>query len=161
MAMKAMASERERDVVALQGGQGGGDGGDARGHRHGHREDVVDEQRGSRGLGRGLAQVLLGDDVGAAAARVFDDGLAVAEGEDHQQEVMPRATGTESPKIRRGRGPRRRAAPAVAQGRGQGGHDLLGGVGHRGERVGGEDRQGDRVADLGVFGLVAGQTAAE
>ena len=144
-------------VVAVQGRHGRGDGGDAGGHRHRHGEHVVDEQRGAGGLGRHLAQVLLGHDVGAAAAGVFHDRLPVAEGQQDQEDDDADADRHRQPEHGRGRHARGEARAAMAQGHGQGGHDLLGAVGHRGERVRREDRQANGIADLGVLGLVAGQ----
>jgi hypothetical protein len=55
-------------------------------HRHGDRQDVVDEQRRAATSDGDGAEVLLADDVAAAAARrVGVDGLAIAGDDDEQQ----------------------------------------------------------------------------
>ena len=58
---------------------------DARRDRHGDREDVVHQQRRARHLGGELAEVVAGDDVGAAAGGVGVNGLLVGDGDDRQQ----------------------------------------------------------------------------
>ena len=58
--------------------------GRARRHRHGHGEDVADEQRRAGHLGGDDAEVVAGDEVGAAGRRVRLDRLPV--GQDQQAE---------------------------------------------------------------------------
>ena len=78
-AMISDEAERDRHAVRAQVGERGGQGGDAGRDRHRHGEDVVGEQRDAGHLGGQQAEVVLGDDVGAAGRRVRLDGLAVAE----------------------------------------------------------------------------------
>ena len=125
---------RQVHPVGVQGGERRGDLRHARGDRHGHGEDVVGQQRGACGLRGQLAQVVAGHDVGAAAARIGVNGLLVRHGDDQQQG---------------GDGDRDRehvAEGQAAAGR-QDDQDLLRGVGRRRQRIRGENRQPDQLAD--------------
>ena len=66
-------------------GKGGGDGGHAGRDADRHGQHVVDEQRRRRDEAGVRSDVLLGDDVRAAPARVGVDRLPVGKG-DHQQQ---------------------------------------------------------------------------
>ena len=57
---------------------------DARGDAHRHREDVVDQQRGCRDQGGHLAEIFLRDDVGATAARIRVERLAIRKDDDRE-----------------------------------------------------------------------------
>ncbi len=144
----------ESHPVGIRPGKSAGDGRDAGGHAHCHRQHVVHQQGGARHLGRQLAQVLLGHDVGAAAAGVGEDGLPVADGEDRQQQHDPDRHGPRPGQHRRPEGRHGHVGP-------QGGHDFAGGVGHGGEGVGAEHRQGDGIADAGFVAFLAGEAAAQ
>ena len=138
--------------VGFQAREGGDDGGHASGYGHGHGQDVVDEERGPRGLGRDLTQVVLGDQVGTAPAGVGVDSLAVAHVQNQQQ--AHDADGHPP-------GPAEDPSAEDRDGRREGRHDLLGAVGDGGQRVGAEHRQGDGVADPGLVALFAGEAAAK
>ena len=78
-----MARQSGRDV-GVQRRHGRDQSADAGGDADGHVQHVVDHQRrGGEQAGAG-AEVLLGDGVGAAAARVGADRLAVGEVEDQR-----------------------------------------------------------------------------
>ena len=128
------------------------DGGDAGRDRDRHGEDVVDEQRRAGHQRRVLAEVLPADDVGAAAARVGEDRLAVRRPR-RSPAGRPRrsAIGTS---LDRAQGQARRAD-------GDDEEDLLGGVGGGGDGVGGERRQRDRLRQPLVLLLGRGQGPAE
>ncbi len=126
-------------------------GGVLRPGRDAHRdgEHVVDEQRARDRHARPPAQVDGRDLVVAPAARVGVDVLAVRRdhGRHHQ-----------------GDGDRDLPGPRVGAGPREGQHDedLVGGVGHRRERVAGEDRERDplgqeRLAQLGATELASQQ----
>ena len=140
--------------VGVHGREGAGDGRDPGGDAHGHRQDVVDQQRGPRHLGWQFPQVLPGDDIGAAAAGIGEDRLAVAHGQDHQQQDDPHGHGPGLADDGWTEGRQRHV-------RRQGRHDLARGVGHRGERVGAEDRQGDGIADSRLVPLLIGKAPAQ
>src|ERR1700739_3618552 len=72
--------------VGLKFGQCGGHRRYAGGDAYGRGQDVVDHQRRGGGEPRFFTQILAGDGVAAAAARVSSDGLAIAEIDDHQQD---------------------------------------------------------------------------
>ncbi len=130
----------ERDAIVVEDGERGGDGGHARGHAHRDRQHVVDEQRGPGDEPGHLAQVVLGDDVGAAALGIGQDGLPVRADHDRDQH--------------RDREPDRNRVDERGGARDhQDQQDLLGGVRHRGERVGREDRERGRLREPLVPGL--------
>ncbi len=99
----------------------------ARGHRHRDRQHVVDEQRGRDGHAGVLAEVDLGDLVVAAAAGVGVHVLAVRRhhGQHHHGDGQ-----ADLPAVDVRRGARDREHD----------EDLVRRVGHRGQRVAGEDR---------------------
>ena len=69
---------------------GGDDGDDAGGDGDGDREDVADGEPGRRGQPGDVAEVVARDDVGAAAAGVGADRLAIGEGDDGEQRARSR-----------------------------------------------------------------------
>ena len=85
--------EAHRDAVLLEPFElrDRDDGGDTGRHRHRDREDVVDHQRRARDERRVLAEVLAAHDVGAAAARVREDRLAVRRGDERRAARRPRS----------------------------------------------------------------------
>jgi hypothetical protein len=106
----------------------------ARRDRYGHGQDIVGQQGGAGDLGRQLAQVVAGDDVGAAPARVGVNGLLIRNRDDSQQDDNGDGDGKRQRKGRRA---------------GQSQHDqnLLGGVSCGGERVRRKHRQTDPLGD--------------
>ena len=123
--------DRGRDGVVSQRRDRRGDRGGAGRDRHRDGEGVVDQQRRAGDETGGGAEVVLADDVGAAAVGVRGDRLAVAEHHDGQQQDHQQRDGTEV-------ADRRHADD---------GHedvqDLLGGERARRDGVGREDRQAD------------------
>ena len=103
-----------------------------RGHagrdRHRHRQHVVDQQGGRGRQAREHAQVVAGDDVAATAGRVGLDRLPIA-----RPPRWPAAARSRSRWAASETGNRRRQHQHL--------HDLLGRIGHGGERVRREDRQ--------------------
>ena len=99
----------------------------------GHGEDVVDQERRSRDERRQLTEVLFRDDVGAAAARVRMDRLAIRKDDDREDERDHQSNGARD--AQRGRA-----------GEDEHAHDFLGRVRHRRERV---RRQDSQAGDLG------------
>ena len=130
----------ERDAIVVQRGERGGDRGHARGHAHRHRQHVVDEQRRPRDEPGHLAQVVLGDDVGAAAQGIGQDGLPVR-AHHHRDEHRDREADRDRVDERGGAREH------------QDEQDLLGGVGDGGERVGREHRERGRLREPLVPGL--------
>jgi hypothetical protein len=138
------AEVRERDehhrrhaepyAIAEQHGERGGDGRDAGGHAHRHRQHVVDQQRGGADQPGNDAEVVLRDDVRAAAARVREDRLAVRRDDDRDEGGDAHAD-------------RQRVAQRGRAREDQHEQDFLGRVGDGGERVGGEDRKRDGLAE--------------
>ena len=108
----------------------------AAGDGHGDGEDVVGEQRRPGDERRHLAEVVLRDDVGAAARRVGVDRLAVRQDDDEQQGGDDDREGTR----------RVEGDGADARLEQQDDEDLVGRVRRRRHRVGREDRQGDALA---------------
>ena len=96
------------------------------------------------------AEVVAGDDVRATGARVRLDRLAVREHQDHEQRDDPERQREQRPE-------RERARPTDQQD----GEHLLGGVGHRGERVAGEHRERGAVAEPLVDLLIGADLATE
>ena len=93
----------------------------ARGDRHDHRHHVVEQQRRGRDEPGEHAQVLLADDVGAAAARVGANRLPIGahhdrhqgrDGEGDRHHVL--ASGSSSRASRRSGSPRMRRRPRTA-----------------------------------------------
>ena len=126
------------------------DGQHAAGHGHGDGEDVVGHQRRPGDERRHLAEVLPRHDVGAATRRVGVDRLAVRQHDDDQQD-------------RHDDGDRDELAEGGDADAGLGHeheHDLVRGVGRRRDGVGGEDRQGDALAQPLVALLGRGDGAA-
>ena len=129
LADPAQVDEREQQdnqrararPCARQRGRGRGDREHAGGDRHRDREDVVDEQRRGGDEARQRAEVLLRDDVRAAARLVRPDGLACTRG---RRSPAPRRSrsrpagrgGRRSPTRRAGRRapPRSRRRPTRA-----------------------------------------------
>ncbi len=127
--------DAHRDAELLGRRERGRDRGNAGRHRHGDREHVVDEQRAARDERGRDAEVLPRHDVRAAAARIGEEGLAVArrdDGEQHDDDQRQRHQVAEGEHARHGH---------------QDEEDLLGRVGRGGDRVRGEDRQGDDLAE--------------
>ena len=126
--IRAIAATPSSTRRSRRAGNGRGDLLDRRRGRDRDRHHVVDQQRGRRDQRRLPAEVPLRDRVGAAAGRVGEADLAVAEGDRDQQD-------------------RDRAADPDAERQGgdaaedQDAEDLLGRVGRRADRVGAEDRQ--------------------
>lgn len=121
---------------------------DAGGDRHGHGQHVVDEEGAGDGASRPRAQVGLGHLVGAAAVGVGVHGLPIGgDHGGHQDHHRQRDPGAEVV--------RRRARQREDQ------QHLAGRVGDRGERVGGEDGEGDPLGEEGLPQLVAGQCAPD
>ena len=138
------AGEREHDLVRRKRGRDRRDREDARRDR----DDVVRQERGRCDEARKGAQVLLGDDVRAAARLVRADGLAVREHDDREQR----------------RDPEREREDEPGRGRGHGDeHDerRLRRVGDRRERVGGEDRERERLREERVLELGGCHRAAD
>ena len=121
MSTRSGASDRERRHDLLDG----------RRRRHGDRQVVVDEQRRGRDERRHAAEVRLRDGVRAAARRVGDAHLAIAEGDDASRQAMAIEIGTA--KV---------SAASAAPAEQEGAQDLLGRVGGRGDGVRAEDGQG-------------------
>src|SRR5437870_3538393 len=71
--------------MSMQYGYGGNEGGDARGNADRHGEDVVDQERRSGRQGGQFTEVVLGHDIGAAAAGIGLYGLPVGHADDNQQ----------------------------------------------------------------------------
>ena len=152
--MSAIKTEPEHDPVVGEAVErrDRDDGGDAGRDRHRDGEDVVDEQRRAGDERRVLAEVLAADDVAAAAARVGEDRLAVRERRRSRAGARPRS--------RSGPACRGPSARLDAADRGDE-EDLLGGVRGRRDRVGGEDRQRDRLRDALVLLLGRGERPAD
>ena len=107
-------------------------------HRHGDGQHVVRQQRGRGQQSGPRAEVLLADDVGAAAVRVRAHRLAVRGHHDHQEDRD------------RARDRHRHADAGDARDE-QHAQDLLGRVRDRGEGVGGEHRQREDLGEEGVL----------
>ena len=135
--------QAKRHPLGLQAREIGGEGGNARRRTHCHREHVIDRQGCTCDQARQGADVLLGNPIGAAAVGVGLDGLAIAGADDqHQQHDQ---TGDRQGETEGG-------GPRHAQDQ----NDLLGGIGHGGEGVGTENRQGFGIA-VALFVAGAGR----
>ena len=139
---------RDRHAAVREPRRGRGDGQRPGGDAHRHGQHVVGQDRRRRDQARRLAEVLPGDDVGAAALGVGAHGLPVRRDHDAQDQ-------------RDHERDRQHVAERERPGRGQDEHHLLGGVGDRGQRVRGEHRQRQRLRQEGVLKLVAGHRPAE
>src|SRR5207249_5441148 len=135
------APDGQPHLVRRERRHGGGDGDRAGGDAHGHGQHVVGEDGGGGDQAGDRPKVLPGDDVGAASPRVRPDGLPV--GRDHHGQ-QPGDGQAERDHQRQGGGP----------GGHQHQHHLLGGVGDRRQRVGGEDREGQVLGQELVLQLV-------
>jgi len=120
----------------------------ARGDRDRHGHHVVDHQRGGDHHARTPSEVPADDFVGSAAARVGVDHLTIGEHHDDHQE-------------HHGKGDPRGQVQVGQSPEGQHLEDLLGGVGDRGQRVGGEDGQGDPLGQQGLAQIVAAHRASD
>ncbi len=141
-------AERQCQLVRVQRRDRGRDVVHAGGHRHRDGEHVVGQQRAGREQPERPAQVLPRHLVGAAAARVLVHGLPVG-GDDHrQQDHDPQGNGC---------GEVQQGDPTEAQHQ----QDLLGGVRHGRERVGGEDRQRDPLGQQLLRRPMAGVRTAD
>ena len=125
-----------------------GDREDAGRDRHGHRQHVVGEQRRAGDEARQRAEVVLGDDVGAAARLVRLDRLRVRDRDDREQ-----------------RGDRDRDRQDQVERRRAGGeqhdHPGLGRVRDRGERVGREDRERQELREERLLHLAGRHRATD
>ncbi len=132
--------EAEQDAPGIQRGNRGRDGRDTGRHAHRHREHVIGHQGGPGHQARQRTEVVLGHEVGAPALRIGSDGLAVRAHHDGDQ----RADGDRN---------RKRVAESDRARQDEHEQDLLRGVGHRGQGVGGEDSQGGALVQALVTGL--------
>ena len=140
--------EAQRQDVGLQDRHGRDQRGDAGGDADGHVEDVVEHQRrGGEQAGAG-AEVLPGDGVGAAVARVGADGLAVGDVEDGQERQDRQHDGADVGE----------AGGAERDEDGEGGLGPVGGGAEAVEAHGGHALEG---ADLALVLLAVGQQTAE
>ena len=137
------ADEPERDFHAVGRplGKCGGERRDAGSHADGDRQHVVDEKRGRRNQTGERPEVLLRDDVGAAAAGIRVDRLSIREDDDGQRDGDDNAD-------RRGQA---QGGDTADQ---QHAEDFLGRVGDRRERVRREHRQTRHTGQALVMGLV-------
>ena len=142
-------SHRYPDVQGTEGRERRGQGVRACGHRHRHREHVVGEERHPGDLRGQEAKVVPGDHVGAARRRVGLDRLPVGQDQEGQHDEQRGRDGNDEAE---GRQPHRRD---------QDPQDLLGGVGGRGQVVGGEDGQSRRLPQPFVDELVRPEGWAE
>ncbi len=111
-----------------------GEGGHPGGHAHGHGQHVVDQKRGGGHQPRGRAEVGAGHDVGAAARRIRVDGLLIRDG-DHHEEAGD------------GHGHRHGQMGRGHAGQDEHEQDLFRRIRHGGERIGGEDGEGDALRE--------------
>jgi hypothetical protein len=106
---------------------------DAGRSRHGHGQDVVDQQRCGSGQRRRQAEVVLGDEIGAASLGIGVHGLAVRDDDNRQEQGDAKRD-------------RQRITESGAAGEDQNQENLFGRVRHRRQQVGREHRQRDRLA---------------
>ena len=135
-------AERDRDSVVCDLRDRRRDREHPGAHGNRDRQDVVDEERRRRGQARQDPEVLLADDVGAAARRIGADGLAV--GRDHDREEQ-----RDRQRDRDHEMDRRRARGEQDE------QDLLGRVRVRRERVRREDRERDGLREQRVLEVVS------
>ena len=79
------AGERECDLVRRERREDRGDREDAGGHGDRHGQDVVRQERGCGDESGHSAEVLLREDVGAAARLIDGDALPVGEDDDEKE----------------------------------------------------------------------------
>jgi hypothetical protein len=120
------------------------DGEDATRHTDGDGEDVVDEERRPCDERGGATEVLAADDVGTTARRIRMDRLSVRRHDDRHQDAH-------DDRDRHERLERRRSHACPEHDDDQ---DLVRRVCRGGDRVGGEDGEGDLLAEA-VFCLVS------
>ena len=141
-------ADADGHAIVEEGRNGRGEGGHAGGHAHGDGEHVVDEERPRRDEAGQRPQVVLGDDVRAAALRVGEDGLAVRAHHHRDQDGDGHADGD-----------------GQVEGRAAREHedeeDFFRRVGHGGQRVGGEYRERRGLGEPLVTGLGRGQRAPD
>ena len=134
--------EAQGHPIGLQAMEIGGERRNARRRAHGHGEHVINREGGACHQARKIAQVFVGDPVGAPPQGIGLDGLAIANRHDDHQ-------GNDQPRDRQGE------AQAHGPGHAQHQHDFLGGIGHRGEGIGAQDGEGLSVGEP-LFGVGAG-----
>ena len=78
-------SERESDLVRLEGRHCGSESEDPGGDGDRNREDVVDEERGGREKARKPPEIVARDDVGSSARLVRAHRLPVGKDDDPEQ----------------------------------------------------------------------------
>ena len=142
------AAERELDPVRVERRRRRGDRDDPRRDRDRDRQHVVREQRGPGDEARDRAEVLLRDDVRAAARLVGAHGLPVRERDDREQQ---------RDRDRDRNDPVQRAERDADEDD----HRRLGGVRDRRERVGCEDREREELREQRLVELVARHRAAD
>jgi hypothetical protein len=120
--------ERQLHAVDVHLRKRGGDGGDAGRDADRDRQDVVDEQRRGRDERRHLAEVVLRDEIGAASGRVRMNRLAVREDDHREDRGDDEGDGT-------------REAERAGPDKHEHAQDFFRRIRHRGERIGGEDRE--------------------
>ncbi len=136
--------DRGDDLVLDDEGDGRAEVLDARGDRDGDGQDVVDEQGARHGEPGLRPEVGGGHLVVAAAARVGVHVLPVGgDDREHQDDDRERDPGAE--------------VVGRQTGYGEDEQHLAGCVRHRGQRVGGEDGEGDPLREEGLAELVAAQ----
>ena len=133
--MSTTKHDRDPELVRRERRERRGERGGAGGDRDRDGEDVVGEQRDAGDLRRQQAEVVAGDDVGAAGGRVGLDRLPVREDQEPSTTSSAIVIGTTS------------AERGDADGRHEDAEDLLGRVGRRREVVGREHRERGRLAE--------------
>ena len=142
------AADRERDGMRRKGRDGARHGGHTGHHRDRDRQHVVDQQARGGDQRRVLAEVVAADRVGAAAVRIGVAGLPVRGDHDHSSSTTAAADPGGEVQERDPAEPKHE-------------HDLLGGVRHRRERVGAEDRQGEPLRQQRVAEPVGAERPAD
>jgi hypothetical protein len=135
-------------AVVVEGGHGRGQGSHASRHAHRHREHVVDEEGRARDQPRQRSQIVLGDDVRAAALRVGENSLPVRAHHDRDEGGDGEADGN-------------RVVESDRPRQDEDEQDLFRSVGHGGERVRGEDGQGGGLGKPFVASLRRRQRASD
>ncbi len=136
------------DAVVVERGHGRGQGGHAGRYAHGHRQHIVDEEGGARDEPGQRSQIVLGDDVRAAALRVGENGLPVRAHDHGDEGGDGEADGN---RVVEGHRPREDENE----------QDLFRGVGDGGERVRRENRQRGGLGEPLVTGLRRRQRASD
>ena len=140
--------ERERDLVRREAGDDRGEGEYPGCDGDGDGEDVVDEEGGRADEARQRAEVLLGDDVGAAARLIGLDGLAVGQDDDSEQDTDRDRDREDEVRGRDG-------------GRDEDDEPGLRRIRDRGERIGGEDRESELLREERLVHLAGRPGAAD